>query len=321
MSSRFTIDTTTLKVRDVFCLNSNGDYIQPASIPVIGDFGMIKWFSSIEFLSSISVPVLSTTILNVLAAVRPGFSTMSTIITSTLTTAINSTVIGLGSLPNGNDYTSSSKINNLLTLLSFDYSYISSTTFYDSLTNLGDMRQITERIGPMVKFLSANGSNLSNGYVSTMNPGNYRIYKSTLGLSGTNVNQSLTDGEVFGSATIDITGFNTKIVNSSYLRLDVNANITLGYTGNGPMLTTFSTYLVNASNTSQIVGTPVSLTFAGSNAMIANLSYFLNSNDFTPYPKLLQIRHRLVNGQGSNASLRTQIPQRGGVFATLDNTD
>ena len=321
MSSRFTVDTTTLKVRDVFCMNSNGDYIQPASIPVIGDFGKIQWLSSIEFLSTISVPTLSTTILNVLEAVRPGFSTMSTIITSTINITVRSTVTGLGSLPGGNDYTSSSKVNKMLDLLSFDYGYISATTLYDSLTNLGDMQQITQRIGPMVKFLSGDGSNLSRGYVSTMNPGNYRIYKSTMGLSGTNVNETLADGGIYGSATIDITGFNTKIVNSSYLRLDVNANITLGYSGNGPLITSFSTYLVNASNPSQIVGTPVRLSFGGSNAMIGNLSYLLSSNDLVPYPSLLQIRHRLINGAGSNASLRTQIPEVGGVFATLDNTD
>jgi hypothetical protein len=322
MSSRLTVDTTTLKVRDVFCMNtSNGDYIQPASIPVIGDFGKIQWLSSIEFLSSISVPTLSTTILDVLEAVRPGFSTMSTVITSTINITVRSTVTGLGSLPDGNDYISSSKMNKMLDLLSLNYGYISATSLYDSFNNLGDMQQITQRIGPMVKFLSGDGSNLSRGYVSTMNPGNYRIYKSTLGLSGTNVNQTLADGGIYGSATIDITGFNTKIVTASYLRLDVNANIMLSYSGSGPIQTSFSTYLVNASNTSQIIGTPVSLTFSGSNAMIANLNYLLSSNDFVPYPNLVQIRHRLVNGQGSNANLTTQIPQAGGVFATLDNTD
>jgi len=317
MSSRLTVDTTTLKVRDVFCLNNNADYIQPASIPVIGDFGKLKWFSSIEFLSSISVPVLSTTILDILASVRPGFSSMSTIFGSTTTSAFVSTVAGLGS----SEYVSTAGLNTRITQLSYNDGYISSTTLYDCFTNMADMRQITGQIGPMVKFLSGVGSNLSNGYISTMNPGNYRIYKSTMGLSGTNVNRTMTDGEIFGSATIDITGFNTKIVNSSYLRLDVNANITLGYSGNGPIVTSFSTYLVNASNPSQIVGTPVRLIFGGSNAMIGNLSYLLSSNDLVPYPSLLQIRHRLINGAGSNASLRTQIPEVGGVFATLDNTD
>jgi hypothetical protein len=321
MSSRFTVDTTILKVRDVFCMNSNGDYIQPASIPVIGDYGKIQWFSSIEFLSSISVPVLSTTILDVLTAIRPGFSTMSTVISSTLNISIRSTVAGLGSISGGNDYMSSSKIYNLLESLTYNYGYISATTLYDSIINLGDMQQITNTLSPMVKFLSATGSNLSGGYVSTMNPGNYRIYKSTLGLSGTNVNRTMADGEIFGSATIDIGGYSNKIVGPSHLRLDVNANIMLGYSGSGPTVTTFSTYLVNASNTSQIVGIPVSLTFTGCNAMIANLSYFLKTNDFTPFPKLIQIRHRVVNGQSSNLSLRTQIPQIGGVFATLDNTD
>lgn len=317
MSSRLTVDTTTLKVRDVFCLNSNADYIQPASIPVIGDFGKIKWFSSIEFLSTISVPVLSTTILDILASVRPGFSSMSTIFGSTTTSAFRSTVAGLGS----SGYVSTAGLNTTVTQLSYDSGYISSTTLYDCFTNLADMGRITGYIGPMVKFLSGVGSNLSNGYISTMNPGSYRIYKSTMGLSGTNVNRTMTDGESFGSATIDITGFNTKIVNTSYLRLDVNANITLGYSGNGPIITSFSTYLVNASNPSQIVGTPVRLTFGGSNAMIGNLSYLLSSNDLFPYPNLVQIRHRLINGVGSNASLRTQIPEVGGVFVTLDNTD
>jgi hypothetical protein len=226
-------------------------------------------------------------------------------------------VAGLGS----SGYVSTAGLNTKVTQLSYDSGYISSTTLYDCFTNLADMGRITGYIGPMVKFLSGVGSNLSNGYISTMNPGNYRIYKSTMGLSGTNVNRTLTDGESFGSATIDITGFNTKIVNSSYLRLDVNANITLGYSGNGPIITSFSTYLVNASNPSQIVGTPVRLTFGGSNAMIGNLSYLLSSNDLFPYPNLVQIRHRLINGVGSNASLRTQIPEVGGVFVTLDNTD
>lgn len=229
MSSRFTVDTTTLKVRDVFCMNSNGDYIQPASIPVIGDFGKIQWLSSIEFLSTISVPTLSTTILNVLEAVRPGFSTMSTIITSTINITVRSTVTGLGSLPGGNDYTSSSKVNKMLDLLSFDYGYISATTLYDSLTNLGDMQQITQRIGPMVKFLSGDGSNLSRGYVSTMNPGNYRIYKSTLSYSGDSIFQNLRDGATMTSGLLDIGGYRNKLVNTSLMRIDVNANISMAY--------------------------------------------------------------------------------------------
>jgi hypothetical protein len=70
-----------------------------------------------------------------------------------------------------------------------------------------------------------------------------------------------------------------------------------------------------------VVGAPVSLSFTGPNAMMTNLSFILKSSQLTPYPTTLQIRHRLINGQGSNATLVTQIPQSGGVFATLDNTD
>ena len=316
MSSRLTVDTTTLKVRDVFCLNSNADYIQPASIPVIGDFGKITWFSSIEFFSSISVPVLSTTILDVLAAVRPGFSSMSTIFGSTTTTAFRSTVAGLGS----SGYVSTTGLNTTVTQLSYDSGYISSTTLYDCFTNLADMGRITGYIGPMVKFLSGVGSNLSNGYISTMNPGSYHIYKSTFGVLGNNLSQTITDGGTLNSVILDMGGFSNKIVNTSHLRIDVNANITVNYTGTGPATTSFSTFLVN-SNTSQLVGTPVSLTFNGSNAMMTNLSFILNSNQLTPYPTNLRLAHRLNNGSGSNATLITQIPQTGGVFVTLDNTD
>jgi hypothetical protein len=316
MSSRLTVDTTTLKVRDVFCLNSNADYIQPASIPVIGDFGKITWFSSIEFFSSISVPVLSTTILDVLAAVRPGFSSMSTIFGSTTTTAFRSTVAGLGS----SGYVSTAGLNTTVTQLSYDSGYISSTTLYDCFTNLADMGRITGYIGPMVKFLSGVGSNLSNGYISTMNPGSYHIYKSTFGVLGNNLSQTITDGGTLNSVILDMGGFSNKIVNTSHLRIDVNANITVNYTGTGPATTSFSTFLVN-SNTSQLVGTPVSLTFNGSNAMMTNLSFILNSNQLTPYPTNLRLAHRLNNGSGSNATLITQIPQTGGVFVTLDNTD
>jgi hypothetical protein len=182
------------------------------------------------------------------------------------------------------------------------------------------MRQITDKIGIMVKFLSGNGSNLSGGYVSTINPGNYRIYKSTLALGGGNVNQTLADGASVTSGSLNIGGFRNKIVGTSHLRLDINANITLGYSGSGPTNTSFSTFLINPT-TSQVVGTPVSLTFSGANAMMTNLSFILKSSQLTPYPNTLQIRHRLVNGQSSNVTLVTQIPQSGGVFATLDNTD
>lgn len=305
------LDTKILKIRDVFCLNpSNSDYIQPGSIPAVGINGHIDWISSANFMTYIG----AATVDNIVT-----FSSLSTFNVSTSLT-LASTVAGLGSLPNGHDYVSSSKLTNLINGLSITHGYVSSTSLYDSITNLADMRQITDKVGVMVKFLSGNGSNLSGGYISTMNPGYYRIYKSTLGLGGANVNQILADGATVNSGSLNIEGFGNKIVGTSHLRLDINANITLGYTGSGPTNTSFSTFLVNPTN-SQVVGTPVSLSFSGANAMMTNLSFILKSSQLTPYPTTLQIRHRLVNGQGSNATLVTQIPQSGGVFATLDNTD
>ena len=305
------LDTKILKIRDVFCLNpSNSDYIQPGSIPAVGSNGHLDWVSSVNFMTYIG----AATVDNIVT-----FSSLSSFAVST-TIDLNSTVKGLGSLPNGHDYISSSKLTYLLNGMAITNGYVSSTTLYDTITNLGDMRQITDKIGIMVKFLSGIGSNLSGGYVSTMNPGNYRIYKSTLGLGGDNVNETLADGATLPSGTLNIGGFGNKIVGTSHLRLDINANITLGYSGSGPPNTSFSTFLVNPA-TSQVVGTPVSLTFSGANAMMTNLSFILKSSQLTPYPTTLQIRHKLINGQASNATLVTQIPQSGGVFATLDNTD
>lgn len=305
------LDTKLLKIRDVFCLNPlNSDYIQPGSIPAIGSNGHLDWVSSANFMTYIG----AATVDNIVT-----FSSLSSFAVST-TLNLASTVAGLGSLPNGHDYVSSSKLNNLLNGMAITNGYVSSTTLYDTITNLGDMRQITDRIGVMVKFLSGIGSNLSGGYVSTMNPGNYRIYKSTLGLGGGNLNQALADGATVTSGSLNIGGFGSKIVGTSHLRLDINANITLGYSGTVPTNTSFSTFLVNPT-TSQMVGTPVSLSFTGANAMMTNLSFILKSSQLTPYPTTLQIRHRLINGESVNATLLTQIPQSGGVFATLDNTD
>ena len=315
MSSQNSIYADRLTVVDIYCLNSLNAYIQAESIPVVGKYGKIEWLSSIEFFGSISVPTLSTTVLNVLESVRPGISTLSTVVGSTTETYFTSTNTGLGSI----GYVSTQTLQNALTTLSLVNSYISATTLYDSLSFLGDMRKITDEVGPMVIHLAANGSNLTGGYVSTMNPGNYRIYKSTLRLQGSNYNTTLASGTASNSAIIDIGGYRNKVVNTSFLRLDINANLTLNYTGTYATETNFSTFLINPSNS--IVGTPVSMRFNDSNAMMANLTFLLSANDLTPFPNTLTLRHSLSNGSASNVSLRTQIPQSGGMFVTLDNTD
>jgi hypothetical protein len=320
MSSRVTIDSTTLKVRDVFCLNkTNGDYIQPFSIPVIGDFGKIDWFSSLEFLSTISVATgvgSSNSALNLLEAITPGLSTLSTSIVSTATEITRSTVTGLGSLPDG--YVSSSKLFWNITHLSLNYGYISSTNLYDCFTNLADMQQITDKLGAMAYHLGGSRSNLTGGYVSTMNPGQYKIYKSSIGLQGANIDTTLTNGGNINSGLIDIGGYRTSIVNTSELRIDINANIQMSYAA-GVHPTTISSFLVNPAN-SEVIGDPVRLTFNSSNATIANLSFLIPPTSLTPFPATLQLKHRMAN-DATTMNIRTGIPELGGIFVTLDNTD
>lgn len=276
MSSRISLDTTSLTIRDVFCLNRNADVIQPISIPVPGANGKLQWLSSVEFLSTISVPTTSTSLLNYIEQVGSTFSTLSTMFNISSTTFINSTIAGLGSIPNGNDYLSSSALVYQFNNLASNY-----------------------------------------GYVSTVNPGNYRIYKSSLSLQGNNIATTMMNGDNIPSGTIDIGGFASKVVNKSYMRIDVNANIETVYTV-GSALTTFSTVLVNPAN-SQIVGDPVTVTFNSSYALVANLTFLLNSAQLTPFPSNLQLRHVLP--VGNDLSVSTNIPQTGGIFVTLDNTD
>jgi hypothetical protein len=302
MSSRISLDTTSLTIRDVFCLNRNADVIQPISIPVAGANGKLQWLSSVEFLSTISIPTTSTSLFNYITYLGQeaisNFSTLSTninIVRINLSTVgsnlsafenvynistpiiVNSTITGLGSIPNGHDYLSSSALT---------YQFQNLATNY--------------------------------GYVSTVNPGAYRIYKSSLGLQGPNASTIMLNGANISSGTIGLQGFSSKAVSTSYMRIDVNANIALVYPTQLPSLTTFSTILVNPSN-SQIIGDPVSLTFNASNANIANLSFLLNPTNLTPFPSTLQIRHVLNTGDSLN--IITNIPQIGGIFVTLDNTD
>ena len=302
MSSRISLDTTSLTIRDVFCLNRNADVIQPISIPVAGANGKLQWLSSVEFLSTISIPTTSTSLFNYITYLGQeaisNFSTLSTNINTVrinLSTVgsnlsafenvynistpiiVNSTITGLGSIPNGHDYLSSSALT---------YQFQNLATNY--------------------------------GYVSTVNPGAYRIYKSSLELQGPNASTIMLNGANISSGTIGLQGFSSKAVSTSYMRIDVNANIALVYPTQLASLTTFSTILVNPS-TSQIIGDPVSLTFNSSNANIANLSFLLNHTHLTPFPSTLQIRHVLNTGDSLN--IITNIPQIGGIFVTLDNTD
>jgi hypothetical protein len=306
MSSRISLDTTSLTIRDVFCLNKNADVIQPVSIPVAGANGKLQWLSSLEFLSTISIPTTSTSLLNYITTLgeqvgsnantaATSLNTLSTNVGSNIVTLgsnittvgtifsistpifINSTITGLGSIPDGHNYLSSSALTYQFQNLAANY-----------------------------------------GYVSTVNPGAYRIYKSSLRLEGSNASTIMATGENISSAVFSLQGFASKAVSSSHMRIDINANIGLVYASQLASLTTLSTILYNPSS-SQIVGDPVSLTFNSSNATIGNLSFLLNASQLSPFPSTLQICHVLRTG--NNLNLTTNIPQIGGIFVTLDNTD
>jgi hypothetical protein len=141
---------------------------------------------------------------------------------------------------------------------------------------------------------------------------------------------ALTEVAIFFSYIITSTdGINWSIQeNNNFLKAN-RATITcirsaIGLPNTSPKLaTSFSTFLTNSSN-QQALGKPVSLTFNGNKGLMTNLSFLLNSNELAPngvYPSQLQLNHRMVNGFGSNVTLSVQIPQSGGVIATLDNTD
>jgi hypothetical protein len=189
---------------------------------------------------------------------------------------------------------------------------------------MANMKKITDGLGPMAIYLGGELSNLSRGYVSTINPGQYKIYKSSMGLEGTNINVNLPTGTTVPSALINLAGFKQNIVNTSHMRIDVNANIQLNSL-NGPTPTTFSTFLLNTV-TSRIVGDPIRLTFDSQTATMANLTFFLNAsdlraNDIYYFPSNLRIQHRMSNTDDGLMNVRTYIPDIGGIFVTLDNTD
>jgi len=161
MSGRFTVDTNILRIRDIFAINpQNSQFIQPGEIPTIGLNGQLRWYSSLEFLSSISVPTTSTNVLGLLLAVPQGLSTLSTAITTVTNDTIRSTVQGLGLV----GYISSQQlVSTTSNLLFFTTSTIVSTT-----SNLQYQIQNLPGGGITYTQLASTTSGLgSSGYISS----------------------------------------------------------------------------------------------------------------------------------------------------------
>jgi hypothetical protein len=90
-------NTNILRITRVIAINeSNYDYVQPLQIPSVGDSGKLVWYSTLDLLSTISIPTVSCSVLHILTTIQPGLSTLSTIFSSTLTNTAISTTVGLG---------------------------------------------------------------------------------------------------------------------------------------------------------------------------------------------------------------------------------
>lgn len=315
MSSRFTLDTNILKIRDVFAYKADTDeVIQSGYFPVYDE--KLKWLHPFDFLGSISIPTLSTSVNELLYAIQPGLSTLSTSFTEGLDINLKSTVGGLGQI-----YVSSSRQHAAFIQLSYEHGYISSTALYDCIKSLGKLDYITDHIGPMVISLSGAGIDfLPYGYVSTVNPGKYKQYYSTLETTGANLtNATLNNNTMVEGIHIDIGGYLNTVLDYSKLRIDITGNINVTYPSQG-IPTTFSTFLYNGTSP---IGTPVVVNYSNATFNMSKLTYFLDKSDLTPFPSVLSLRHRITNDgtNGANASITTSIPNKGGIHVRLNNMD
>jgi hypothetical protein len=317
MASRNTLDTNLLRIRSVTAFNPNtSEFIQPAQIPVIGDQGAVKWMSSLQFLSSISVPKVSCSVLDILNTVQPGISTMSTIGGSTIRSYLTSTVAGLGT----SSYVSTSYINEELDRLSMNHGYyISTTTLYDVILSLSNMSRI-DSLGPIPR--ATNWARLmTGGYVHTMNPGNYTRYQSSL-RGGNQMTVAMNQNFAYPGATLDMGGYKNKFVNTSKLTLDIFNGATLTFTGGATAETAVSTFITSTGTLGYVFGDPVVYSIpTGTTSFSIPMTRFyippsrINLNNI---PNSLTIGYR---ANVANATLYENVPTIGGLFVTLDNTD
>jgi len=307
----YTLDTNIIKIRDVFAFNSKtGDVIQYDSFPVIGDEGHLLWKTPTEFLGKISC--MGTTVLYLLEAIQPGFSSLSTNFTKGLQVMLKSTVNGIGK-----HYVSTKQIITKMTDLTLEHGYISSMSLYNCIGSLSKLDYITQNVAPMIMFLQAAGSNFAPyGYISTVNPGKFHNYYSTLGFTGGLTNANINSLSL-QSLSLDLGGF--QILDSSKMRLDINANVSVTYT-NPPVpqsiVTSFSTFLYNGSIP---VGTPVVVNYSKLNFTMSKFTYFLTAADLSgTSPLSLDLCHRITNFDNTNAKI-TVVPTS--IDARLINMD
>lgn len=319
MSSRTSLDTTSLRVRTVTAINPiSSDYIQAESIPVIGQQGQLQWRQPLPFLNAITIPTVGCTTLDILQTVQPGISTMSTIHASTVRTYLTSTVGGLG----GSLYVSTTYLNNALNNLSLTNGwYISSTTLYEVVASLGNLARIGT-LGPIPN--ATGGSNLSGGYVYTANAGLYTRYQSSLGGGGDQRVLTLMAGIGQAGREINIATYQSKFLNTSKLTFDIFTGTSVTGVTAGTSLSTFL-FVTGTGGilpaTPILVGDPVIYTVpTGMTSLsIPSVRFLLQPSQILAAgsPASVTIGYRASAG----ATVQTNIPTIGGIFVTLDNTD
>jgi len=298
------VDTNILTVRNIFAFSPTEwqTHIQPNSAPAIDTIGNLKWKSSLEFISTMKEvsPVFQ---------IQNGLSTVITSAQTNMKNVLKSTVAGLGSI----EYINTSGLERSINRLTYASGYIDSSSLYDCVNRLTQLEDITRYVGPMVKFIRSSGNVFEpRAYIQTANPGKYRIHTSTLGLQGSNLNNTpINNSEVTTSGIIDIGGYSNLIIPGvSKMRIDVN--IGLQHTTAG----TFSTFLF----TEEPIGVPVVVNYLTPQAApLGKITYFLTTEDFINTPNKLWIGHRGDSTTGTNAT--TAIPSFGGIQVTLNNID
>jgi hypothetical protein len=266
-----------------------GNPIENDRFPVIGDGGYLIWNKPLELISSI--PCLNTTALGLLNSVQPGLSSLSTNFTRGFNSMLNGMIAKLRET-----YVPSVFLIKKYNDLSTENGFIKNTDIYACASYLSRLDRITESIVPMILFLQTCDSNFPNsGYVSTINPGQYRNYYSTLGFTGGTAN-TITGKE---GLRLDLGGF--QILDSSKLRLDINANVNVTYT-NPPtpqsIVTTFSTFLYNGTRP---IGTPVVVNYSNLNFTMSKFTYFLTAADLSV--KSIGLWHRITNFDNTSATI------------------
>ena len=295
------VDTNILTARNIIAFRPTEwqTHIQSNSAPAIDAIGNLKWKSSLEFISTMKE-------VSPIFQIQTGLSSFITGSEANMKKVLQSTVAGLG-------YINTSGLEKSINTLPYASGYIDSSSFYDCVNRLTQLEDITRYVGPMVKFIRSSGNVFEpRAYIQTENPGKYRIHTSTLGLQGSNLNNTpINNSGVTTSGIIDIGGYSNLIIPGvSKMRIDVN--IGLEHTTAGA----FSTFLLTDEG-SEPIGVPVVVNYLKPpTAPIGKITYFLTAEDFINTPNKLWIGHR---GDSTNAT--TAIPLFGGIQVTLNNMD